>query len=48
MQLGVYVVRPYNFFLNPVPDEKLNVERIISYQSGGKHRREKHYFLMSE
>lgn len=35
--LGVYVVRPYNFFLNPVPDEKMNVERIFSYQSGGKY-----------
>lgn len=34
--LGVYVVRPYNFFLNPVPDERMNVERIFSYQSGGK------------
>ncbi|KAL8935957.1 MAG: hypothetical protein Q9216_005173 [Gyalolechia sp. 2 TL-2023] len=32
---GVYVVRPYNFFLNPVPDEKLNVERDFSYHSGG-------------
>ncbi|KAL8990477.1 MAG: hypothetical protein Q9177_000871 [Variospora cf. flavescens] len=35
---GVYVVRPYNFFLNPVPDEKMNVERIFSYQSGGRFR----------
>ncbi|KAI4178742.1 MAG: hypothetical protein L6R41_008241 [Letrouitia leprolyta] len=31
---GVYVVRPYNFFLNPVPDERLNVERVFSYHSG--------------
>ncbi|KAL8704638.1 MAG: hypothetical protein Q9201_002224 [Fulgogasparrea decipioides] len=31
---GVYVVRPYNFFLDPVPDERLHIERIISYQSG--------------
>lgn len=36
--LGVYVVRPYNFFLSPVPDEKMNVERIFSYQSGGRFR----------
>ncbi|KAL8690752.1 MAG: hypothetical protein Q9218_003873 [Villophora microphyllina] len=31
---GVYVVRPYNFFLNPVPDERMNIERTISFQSG--------------
>ncbi|KAI4253718.1 MAG: hypothetical protein LQ352_003516 [Teloschistes flavicans] len=31
---GVYVVRPYNFFLNPVPDERTNIERTISFQSG--------------
>lgn len=31
---GVYVARPYNFYLNPVPDKKLNVERDFSYQSG--------------
>lgn len=36
MTLGVYVARPYNFYLNPVPDKKLNVERDFSYQSGGK------------
>ena len=34
--LGVYVARPYNFYLNPLPDKKLNVERDFSYQSGGK------------
>ncbi|KAL8873587.1 MAG: hypothetical protein Q9174_000979 [Haloplaca sp. 1 TL-2023] len=33
-QRGVYVVRPYNFFLNPVSDERLHIERVISYQSG--------------
>lgn len=31
---GVYVARPYNFYLNPVPDKKLNVDRDFSYQSG--------------
>lgn len=34
--LGVYVVRPYNLYLSPLPDKKLNVERDFSYQSGGK------------
>lgn len=32
---GNYTVKPYNFFLDPVPNEKLNVERIFAYQSGG-------------
>ena len=36
MTIGIYVARPYNFYLNPVPDKKLNVERDFSYQSGGK------------
>ncbi len=27
---------PFNFFVNPVPEERLNIERIFSYQSGGK------------
>ena len=34
--LGVYIARPYNFHLNPLPDKKLNVERDFSFQSGGK------------
>ena len=35
--VGVYVTRPYNFYLNPVFEEKgLDVERIFSYQSGGR------------
>lgn len=34
--VGVYVIRPYNIHLNPVPEERLNVERTFSYQSGGK------------
>ena len=33
--LGVYVARPYNFFINPVADGRLDVERIFSFQSGG-------------
>lgn len=32
---GNYLLKPYNFFLNPVPDQKLHVERIFAYQSGG-------------
>jgi len=31
---GVYVMRPYNFFLNPTVSEDLDIERIWSYQSG--------------
>lgn len=33
--LGVYVTRPYNFFVNPVPDGRLDIERIFAFQSGG-------------
>ncbi|KAI9702583.1 MAG: hypothetical protein M1836_001063 [Candelina mexicana] len=29
-----YITRPYNFYLNPVIQERLDVERIFSYQSG--------------
>ena len=32
---GHYTLKPYNFFLDPVPNEKLHVERIFAYQSGG-------------
>lgn len=31
---GVYVTRPYNFFLNPVPGGRLEIERDFTYQSG--------------
>ncbi|ERF71243.1 hypothetical protein EPUS_08161 [Endocarpon pusillum Z07020] len=33
---GVYVLRPYNFFINPIPakEEYNRIERIWSYQSG--------------
>ncbi|KAL8789022.1 MAG: hypothetical protein Q9195_007042 [Heterodermia aff. obscurata] len=31
---GHYTLKPYNFFLDPVPNEKLHVERIFAYQSG--------------
>ncbi|MCJ1246045.1 hypothetical protein MMC30_003249 [Trapelia coarctata] len=33
-QTGKYIARPYNFFLNPILEEKLDIERIFSYQSG--------------
>lgn len=33
---GIYTLRPYNFYLNPVIEERLDVERIFSYQSGGR------------
>lgn len=29
-----YITRPYNLFLNPVIQERLDVERVFSYQSG--------------
>lgn len=31
---GVYTLRPYNLFLNPVADGRLDVDRIFSFQSG--------------
>ncbi|KAK4691111.1 poly(A)-specific ribonuclease, partial [Lecanoromycetidae sp. Uapishka_2] len=34
LERGVYVARPYNFFLNPVPGGRLDVERDFTYQSG--------------
>ncbi|KAI4205563.1 MAG: hypothetical protein LQ350_000342 [Teloschistes chrysophthalmus] len=43
---GVYVVRPYNLFLNPVPDERTNIERTISFQSGAVDFLLKHNFRM--
>ncbi|PGH35553.1 hypothetical protein GX50_01655 [[Emmonsia] crescens] len=33
VETGTYVLRPYNFHLNPVLDQKLGVERRWSYQS---------------
>ena len=35
VSLGVYITRPYNFFVNPIPDGKLDIERIFAFQSGG-------------
>jgi len=35
---GKYVLKPYNFFLNPLPDSRLNLERVVSYHSGGSAR----------
>ena len=43
---GVYTVLPFNCWLNPVPDEKLNIERIFSYQSGAVHFLLQHNFRM--
>ncbi len=34
LERGVYVTRPYNFFLNPVPGGRLGIERDFTYQSG--------------
>lgn len=34
--VGTYTLRPYNFFLNPVPDKRLDVERDFTFQSGGR------------
>ena len=34
--VGVYVLRPYTFFIDPVPASRsLKLERIWSFQSGG-------------
>ncbi|KAK5014569.1 hypothetical protein LTR16_004045 [Cryomyces antarcticus] len=33
-QQGKYIARPYNFNINPVVEERLDVERIFSFQSG--------------
>jgi poly(A)-specific ribonuclease len=33
---GSYVARPYNIYLNPLLDERLEIERIFSFQSGGE------------
>lgn len=35
LPLGVYVVRPYNFNLNPFPDEKMNIQRDVTLQGRG-------------
>ncbi|MCJ1436352.1 hypothetical protein MMC27_005731 [Xylographa pallens] len=31
---GTYTARPYNFYLNPIFEVKLDIERIFSFQSG--------------
>ncbi|MCJ1283647.1 hypothetical protein MMC26_002978 [Xylographa opegraphella] len=31
---GTYTARPYNFYLNPILEVKLDIERIFSFQSG--------------
>lgn len=35
--LGKYIISPFNMFLNPIFTERLDIERIFSYQSGGKY-----------
>lgn len=35
LEHGRYVLRPYNFFINPVPMRFTKIERIWSFQSGG-------------
>ncbi|KAI9809416.1 MAG: hypothetical protein M1827_006852 [Pycnora praestabilis] len=34
VERGVYIARPYNFNLNPIMEERLDIERIFSFQSG--------------
>lgn len=34
LEKDVYTVRPYNFNLNPLVEERLDIERIFAYQSG--------------
>ncbi|KZF21529.1 CAF1-domain-containing protein [Xylona heveae TC161] len=43
---SVYIARPFNFHLNPVMEEKLEVERIFSYQSGAVEFLMSHGFRM--
>lgn len=33
VERGVYIARPYNIYLNPVVGERLNIDRIFSFQS---------------
>lgn len=33
--LGVYVLRPYNMFLSPIVEERINIDRTFSFQSSG-------------
>ncbi|MCJ1289837.1 hypothetical protein MMC34_001370 [Xylographa carneopallida] len=33
-ETGTYTARPYNFYLNPILEVKLDIERIFSFQSG--------------
>lgn len=35
VERGAYVLRPYNFNINPVPMKSTKIERIWSFQSGG-------------
>lgn len=39
---GKYLLKPYNFFLNPIPDSRLDIGRVVSYQSGGTARSNHH------
>ena len=29
------MLRPFNFYINPVPEKKFDVERDVTFQSGG-------------
>ena len=35
-EVGKYVLRPFNFYINPVPEKKFDVERDVTFQSGGR------------
>ncbi|KAL8775326.1 MAG: hypothetical protein Q9209_000333 [Squamulea sp. 1 TL-2023] len=43
---GVYVVRPYNFNLNPFPDEKMNIQRDVTLQGRAMQFLYRHNFRM--
>ncbi|KAL8672079.1 MAG: hypothetical protein Q9168_003439 [Polycauliona sp. 1 TL-2023] len=43
---GVYVVRPYNFNLNPFPDEKMNIQRDVTLQGRAMQFLYRHDFRM--
>ncbi|KAL8777011.1 MAG: hypothetical protein Q9213_008040 [Squamulea squamosa] len=43
---GVYVFRPYNFNLNPFPDEKMNIQRDVTLQGRAMQFLYRHNFRM--
>ncbi|KAL9621882.1 MAG: hypothetical protein Q9160_003703 [Pyrenula sp. 1 TL-2023] len=44
VERGTYVLRPYNFFINPVPMRFTKIERIWSFQSGAVEFLTRHNF----